>query len=150
MRTAFVVVSAGVVAVARPVGRGLAIRRNWLQLAKFCTVGGSGYVVNLVVYSWLVWNVGLAYGAAAVCSFLVAVSNNYAWNRAWTFAEQRANAAAQGLKYFLVSLGGLGGNLAVLTLLVALGADKVPAQAVAIAVMTPLTFAANKLWSFRR
>jgi putative flippase GtrA len=149
MRAALFSVSASVIAAARPVGRGLTFARNWLQLAKFCVVGGSGYVVNLTVYTWLLEHTEIAYRAAAVCSFAVAVSNNYALNRAWTFAEQRANAAVQGLRYLVVSLLGLAGNLAVLTVLVAVGADKVPAQALAIALMTPLTFAMNKVWSFK-
>jgi putative flippase GtrA len=33
--------------------------------------------------------------------------------------------------------------------LVALGMDKIPAQALAILVVTPLNFIGNKLWSFR-
>ncbi|MEX2612064.1 MAG: hypothetical protein WD380_00675, partial [Gaiellaceae bacterium] len=35
---------------------GAAVRRrgNWEQLVKFCVVGGTGYVVNLVVYTLLV------------------------------------------------------------------------------------------------
>jgi putative flippase GtrA len=38
----------------------------------------------------------------------------------------------------------------VLTLLVTAGLDKVPAQAIAVIVVTPLNFIGNKLWSFRR
>ena len=48
-------------------------------------VGASGYVVNLVVYTALLNGAGLHYAAAATCSFLVAVTNNYLWNRLWTF-----------------------------------------------------------------
>ena len=42
---------------------GLALRRphNWMQLAKFCAVGASGYVVNLAVYALLLEVVGLHY-----------------------------------------------------------------------------------------
>jgi len=149
MRAAFAVVSMSVVAAARPVGRGLRIGRNWLQLMKFCMVGGCGYVVNLAVYSLLLQHVGLPYALAAFCSFLVAVSNNYALNRAWTFAARRGNAAVQAVRYFAVSLGSLGGNLLVLTFLVTLGVDELPAQAAAIATMMPLSFILNKLWSFR-
>ena len=38
---------------------------NWMELAKFCTVGAAGYVVNLAVYTWLV-SEGLHYNVAAV------------------------------------------------------------------------------------
>jgi putative flippase GtrA len=44
----------------------------------------------------------------------------------------------------------LGANLAFLRILVALGLDKIPAQAIAIVLVTPWNFAVNKLWSFRR
>ena len=150
MRAALVAVSSNVLAVAAPVGRGLRLRRNWLQLAQFCTVGGSGYVVNLAVYSWLLAHSALPFAAAAVCSFLVAVTNNYVLNRAWTFASHRGHVAKQGLRYLTVAVVGLCGNLALLTVLVAIGVDAVVAQATSIALMTPLTFVANKLWSFGR
>jgi putative flippase GtrA len=122
---------------------------NWVQLAKFCTVGASGYVVNLAVYSALVLS-GVHYLLAAVCSFLVAVTNNYTWNRLWTFRNQRGHLVYQGFKFLLVSTVALGANLAFLRILVALGLDKIPAQAVAIVLVTPWNFAVNKLWSFRR
>jgi putative flippase GtrA len=42
-------------------------------------------------------------------------------------------------------------NLAALELLVAVaGLPEVPAQAIAIVVATPVSFAGNKLWSFAR
>ena len=34
-------------------GESLRRKRNWLQLAKFCLVGASGYAVNLVVFGAL-------------------------------------------------------------------------------------------------
>ena len=130
---------------------GLALSRpaNWVQLAKFCTVGASGYVINLAVYSALVLS-GVHYAVAAVCSFLVAVTNNYTWNRVWTFRRQRGHLVFQGVRFLLVSTVALGANLTFLTALVALGVPKIPAQAVAIVLVTPWNFVANKLWSFRR
>jgi putative flippase GtrA len=122
---------------------------NWVQLAKFCTVGAVGYGVNLAVYAAILHE-GVHYLAAATCSFLVAVTSNYTWNRLWTFRDRRAGVAAQGVRFFVVSLASLGANLLVLDLLVRLGADKLLAQAIAIVLVTPLNFVGNKLWSFRR
>jgi putative flippase GtrA len=129
----------------------VALRRpaNWVQLAKFCTVGASGYVVNLAVYATLL-AVDVNYLLAAVCSFLVAVTNNYLWNRVWTFRHQRGHVVFQGFRFLAVSTVALGANLAFLSALVALGVPKLPAQALAIALVTPWNFVANKLWSFRR
>jgi len=120
-----------------------------VQLAKFCTVGAAGYLVNLAVYDGLL-HVGFHYLAAATCSFLVAVTSNYTWNRLWTFREHRGGIAAQGMRFFLVSLGALAANLVVLQLLIALGLGKLGGQAIAIVLVTPLSFLGNRLWSFRR
>ena len=128
-----------------------ALRRphNWVQLAKFCVVGASGYAVNLAVFALLVsW--GQHYTVAAACSFLVAVTNNYTWNRLWTFRGQRGHIAYQGLRFLLVALLALGANEVILTALVAAGMGEVLAQAIAIALVTPINFVGNKLWSFRR
>jgi putative flippase GtrA len=124
-------------------------RANWEQLAKFCVVGAVGYGINLGVYATLIHR-GLHYFLAATCSFLVAVTSNYTWNRLWTFRSQRGGVALQGLRFLTVSVGVYLANLAVLGLLVWLGTDKLLGQAIAIAVVTPLNFVGNKLWSFRR
>src|ERR671935_2522394 len=129
--------------------RALRQRHNWEQLAKFCIVGASGYVVNLLVYTALLDGADLHYRAAATGSFLVAVTNNYLWNRLWTFRHRRGHFAYQGLRFLVVSVLVYAGNLAILTLLVELGFGKIVSQAIAIVLVTPFNFVGNKLWSFR-
>lgn len=131
---------------------GAALRRshNWVQLAKFCTVGATGYVLNLAVFSALVVWGDWHHLAAATVSFLVAVTNNYTWNRLWTFRGQRGHVAYQGIRFLVVAVCALAANLVILEALIAVGLDKIPAQAVAIILVTPLNFIGNKLWSFRR
>jgi putative flippase GtrA len=125
-------------------------RHNWEQLGKFCAVGVGGYAVNLAVYAILLNAANLHYAAAATGSFLVAVANNYLWNRVWTFRHQRGHVAYQGLRFFLVSALVYGANLLLLTLFVELGLGKIVSQAIAVVLVTPLNFLGNKLWSFRR
>ena len=137
------------IAAARA-GRALRRPQNWLELLKFSLVGASGYVVNLAVYVALLEGAGLHYLPAAVCSFVVAVSNNYFWNRQWTFRRRRGHVYHQGVRFLLVSLAALGLNLLILRGLVALGVGKIVAQAVAIVLVMPFSFSANKLWSFRQ
>jgi putative flippase GtrA len=131
-------------------GRALARRHNWLQLIKFCLVGASGYAVNLVVFAALLRGFDLHYLVAATGSFLVAVTNNYWWNRHWTFRGDRGHFGYQGLRFFVVSAVALGANLLVLHGLVTLGLGEIVGQAIAIVLVTPLNFVGNKLWSFRR
>ena len=120
------------------------------QPLRFLIVGAAGFVVNLAVFAALVQGADMHYIPAAVCSFLVAVTNNYTWNRVWTFRHQRGHFAYQGLRFLAVSTVALAANLAFLAILVGLGVPKIPAQAVAVALVTPWNFVANKLWSFRR
>ena len=124
-------------------------RANWEQLVKFCVVGASGYVVNLVVYTLLLKGAGFHYLPAAIGSFLVAVTNNYLWNRAWTFRHQRGHVVLQGARFLVVSTLALGANLLVLHVLVSAGLGEVVSQAIAIILVTPVNFVGNKLWSFR-
>jgi dolichol-phosphate mannosyltransferase len=130
-------------------GRALRRSHNWVQLAKFCIVGATGYVVNLAVFTLLHEAFSVYYMVAAVCSFVVAVTNNYLWNRLWTFRGQRGHFYYQGLRFFVVAWCALAANLIVLRALVALGLDPVAAQAIAILLVTPVNFIGNKLWSFR-
>jgi putative flippase GtrA len=131
-------------------GQALRRRRNWVQLAKFSVVGASGYVVNLVVYTALLKGAGLHYALAATGSFVVAVTNNYTWNRLWTFHEQRGHVGWQGLRFLIVALFAYGANLGILAAFVESGMNKILAQAIAVILVTPLNFLGNKLWSFRR
>ena len=124
-------------------------RHNWTQLAKFCVVGVSGYIVNLAVYTALLDGANLDYRLAATGSFIVAVTNNYVLNRLWTFRHSRGHFAFQGLRFFTVALLAYVGNLVILTILVELGVGQIVSQAIAIVLVTPANFIGNKLWSFR-
>ena len=118
--------------------------------AKFCVVGAVGYVINLAVYDALL-HAGLHYLVAATCSFLVAVTSNYTWNRLWTFRDQRGHVGIQGMRFFVVSLAALGANLARAPPPRRYGGlGKLVGAGVAIVLVTPLNFVGNKLWSFRR
>jgi putative flippase GtrA len=127
-----------------------ALRRpaNWIQLAKFGTVGASGYAVNLGIYAALL-HAGVHFRAAAVVSFVVSASSNYMFNRAWTFRAERGHFGLQGARFLLVSAASLLANQVWLTLFVWLGSGKIVAQAISIVLVMPLNFVGNKLWSFR-
>jgi len=132
------------------VGLALRQRSNWLQLLRFGAVGASGYVVNLAIFTAAVHGAGLPYGLAAVMAFLVALANNFFWNRGWTFGAGGGHAGFQAARFLVVSLVAFGFNVLLLFVLVEFGGvAKVPAQALSIAAATPLNFIGNKLWSFR-
>ena len=130
---------------------GVRRRHNWVQLTKFCAVGGSGYVVNLAVFTLSVEVAGLHHLLAATAAFVVAVTNNFWWNRHWTFGAGAGHAGFQAARFFAVSVGAFLFAAVILELLVS-GAEmaEVPAQAISIVAATPLNFVGNKMWSFGR
>lgn len=137
----------------RRIRAGLREGDNWFQLVRFGAVGGTGFVVNLAVFWLLVHPVELDYRLAAIGAYLVAVSNNFLINRAWTFRYDAAggHAGFQAARFFAVSLGAQVIALGILEVMVVYAeAVKVVAQAVAVSAATPLNFLGNKLWSFAR
>jgi putative flippase GtrA len=122
---------------------------NWIQLVKFGVVGGSGYVINLIVFAFLASNLGVFHAVAAVGAFLVALGNNFFWNRHWTFGPGEGLAHEQAIRFTVVSVGALVVNLIVLEVLVsAFSMGDIAAQAIAVAVAMPFNFLGNKLWTF--
>jgi putative flippase GtrA len=117
------------------------------RLVRFGLVGASGYVVNLVAF-WLLLGAGIGYAGAAVGSFAVAVASNYALNRLWTFKADRAGVVDQGIRFVVIALLGLGCNVLLLHAFVRGGLQPIVAQTVAIALVTPLNYAGNRLWAF--
>ncbi|MDQ1703476.1 MAG: hypothetical protein QOF57_2728 [Frankiaceae bacterium] len=139
-----------VLPVRSRVRAGLRHPANWFQLVRFGLVGASGYVVNLVVFTLALHVLGVGYRRAAAIAFVVAVTNNFAWNRHWTFDAGDGHAGFQAARFFLVSFTAFLFSLGVLEVLVSVaGLPEVLAQAIAIASATPLSFVGNKLWSFR-
>jgi putative flippase GtrA len=131
------------------VRHGMRRSHNWVQLLKFCAVGASGYVVNLVVFTLAVKVLDLHHLVGATLAFVVAVTNNFLWNRHWTFAATSGHPGFQAARFFTVSTAAFVFAAALLEVLVSgVGFPEVPAQAVSIAAATPLNFIGNKMWSF--
>jgi putative flippase GtrA len=129
---------------------GLRRPHNWVQLIKFCAVGGSGYVVNLCVFALCVEVLGLHHLIGATLAFVVAVMNNFWWNRHWTFNAGQGHAGFQAARFFIVSVAAFLFAATVLELLVSVvELPELPSQAIAIVAATPLNFIGNKMWSFR-
>ena len=137
-------------AVHLRVRAGLRKPHNWLQLMKFCAVGASGYVVNLCVFALFVGPLDAHHLVAATAAFAVAVTNNFWWNRHWTFRARGGRAGFQAARFFTVSVAAFIFAAAVLEVLVSVaGVAELPAQAISIIAATPLNFIGNKMWSFR-
>jgi len=129
---------------------GLRKPHNWVQLLKFCAVGASGYVVNLCVFAACIELLDVHHLVAATAAFAVAVTNNFWWNRHWTFRARGGHAGFQAARFFTISIAAFLFAAAMLEVLVSVaGVAELPAQAISIVLATPLNFIGNKMWSFR-
>ncbi len=136
------------VQTAKRIGKGTRNPDNWLQLMQFGLVGASGYVVNLGVFAALTQLAGLHHIPAAIGAFVVAVTNNFWWNRHWTFDAKHGHAGFQAARFFTVSVLALGINLVALELLIRGDVPELAAQALAVAIAMPFNFIGNKIWTF--
>jgi putative flippase GtrA len=121
---------------------------NWMELVRYCCVGGSGYLINLGVF--LLADPSMPYTLAFTVAFICAATSNFLWNRLWTFRVEHGRPHHQYARFLCVSTIALGLDLIVLRALVELaGMPKPPAAAIAILVALPVSFLGNKLWTFR-
>ena len=136
------------VETARRIGRGARNPDNWVQLVRFGAVGASGYFVNLAVFAGLATGLDLHHIPAAIGAFCVAVTNNFYWNRHWTFDAKHGHAGFQAARFFAVSVFALVINLVALEVLIRSDVSELPAQAIAVAFAMPFNFIGNKMWTF--
>lgn len=120
---------------------------NWLELIRYCLVGGSGYVINVGLFTLAYRD--LPYPIAFIIAFVAAATSNFFWNRLWTFKVEHGVPHVQYARFLTVSGIALAFDLTVLTVLVeAFGVHEPVAAAIAIVLATPISFLGNKLWSF--
>lgn len=119
------------------------------QFVKFGIVGVSNTLLTFVVYTLLLKVFGVWYLAASAIGFVVGATNGFLWNRRWTFREHVGDALTP-VRWFVVQGCGLALNLGLVYVFVHDAAlDKLVGQACATAVVTVLTFFANRAWTFR-
>ena len=129
------------------VGRALSHWHNWVQLAKFCAVGASGYVVNLAVYTLLLKCAGLHYLGAAVGLVPRRRLEQLLVEPALDVPERPRALRLPGDALLRRLPARARREPGLLRLLVGSGVGKILAQAIAIVLVTPLNFVGNKLWS---
>jgi putative flippase GtrA len=116
---------------------------------KFGIVGISNTLITLVVYTLLLKVFGVWYLAASAIGFVAGAVNGFLLNRRWTFRGHVGDAFTP-VRWGIVQGCGLALNEALLYLLVDdVRLDKLLAQVCATAIVTVLTFFANRAWTFR-
>jgi putative flippase GtrA len=127
---------------------GLTRTRNLWQLIRFCLVGGSCYVINVATFAVAVEVAGVHYLAGAALAYACAVTSSFFGHRILTFRARHDKAPAQALRFVSVYLPTTFLGTGLLQLGVSAGVPEVAAQALSAGIAAPLSFTANKMWSF--
>ena len=120
-----------------------------LKFMKFCLVGFSGMLVDFGA-TWLCkekfkWN---KYVSNSI-GFVLAATNNYIWNRWWTFQSDNANIPIEYGKFLVISVIGLGlNNLVIYLLHEKLKWNFYLAKLIAVGVVTVWNFTMNYRFTF--
>lgn len=120
-----------------------------LKFLKFCIVGFSGMVVDFG-FTWLCkekfkWN---KYVSNSI-GFVLAATNNYIWNRWWTFQSDNTNIPIEYGKFLMISVIGLGlNNLVIYLLHEKLNLNFYLAKLIAIGAVTIWNFVMNYRFTF--
>jgi len=132
-------------------------RRGVRQLIKFGLVGATGMVVDLGIYNLLAVLFGYNIYVARLISFTLAATNNYIFNRKWTFRSQNKKIALEFGQFFFIATIGLLINLGVMRLLQPFAlrftnelVQKNVPVIFAIIIVFAWNFTANKLWVFKK
>jgi putative flippase GtrA len=138
---------------ARPGGVLEPLRRKigpvLVQFVKFGIVGISNTLITFAVYTLLLKAFDVWYLAASAVGFVLGATNGFLLNRKWTFRGHVGDSLTP-VRWGIVQSCGLALNEALLFLWVdGLGIDKLIAQALAIVIVTTVTFFVNRAWTFR-
>lgn len=138
-----------------------------VRFFKFAIVGFSGTVVDFGIFNLLSSILSLPTIPSSVISFLVAVLNNFYWNRHWTYPESRHLPLSGQLgKFGLVSVAGLITRTFIFssieTPLILMSADLLPnysafseiighnlTLATVIIIVLFWNYFANKVWTYK-
>lgn len=124
--------------------------KSLTQFIKFCIVGAIGTVIDMGVFTLILYTTSLNILIISTISFACAVVNNFMLNKAWTFKDKSRRRKTQFIKFAGVSLVSLAFRLPTLYVLVSYFSLWEPAaNFIAILVATIVNFIGNKLWTFK-
>lgn len=121
-----------------------------VRFIRFGIVGASGMVVDFGI-TWLCkeklrWNKYLSNSLG----FVTAATNNYLWNRVWTFESESQAVAREYISFVVIALIGLGlNNLIIYLLHDKLRLNFYLSKLIAIGCVTLWNFSMNYVFTFR-
>jgi putative flippase GtrA len=119
------------------------------QLLRYGAVVGCGYLVAISLYAGEL-GVGVPAYPALALTFVVNALFNFTLLRIWAFLPSGRSLASDLRRFGVVASASLAVNYSCFAALYSLaGLPAASAQKLAILIAAPVTYLANRLWSFR-
>ncbi|MBD3330470.1 glycosyltransferase [Candidatus Peregrinibacteria bacterium] len=126
------------------------IIKKFKPFMKYCIVGAMGTFLDLAALYIFVEYISIPVIPASILSFLLAVTNNFLLNKSWTFRNKSKNYRKLYIKFFIVSLVGLGLTVTGMHVMVnIIGIWYMLAKVLTSLIVLTWNFLANKFWTFR-
>ncbi len=123
---------------------------NFKPFIKYCIVGASGTFIDLAALFIFVEYFRIPVILATTLSFIAAVTNNFIFNKIWTFKNKSKNYRKLYIKFLIVSSIGLGLTLLCMYIFVnLLEIWYMLAKAFTSLIILIWNFFGNKLWTFK-
>ena len=125
----------------------------FMQFMRFAVVGLINTGIDYLIYWSLTRYVDFFEDEkvfATSIAFIVAATNSYFMNKAFTFKDKSKEYGSQYIKFFVVSLVGFGINALIFYLLLQTGLFDIVAKVLTTGVVLIWNFIANKLWTFKQ
>ena len=128
------------------------VRKGIKEFFKFAFVVLIGTFINLAILYLLTEFFGIYYLFSTVISFIFAMTNNFIWNKVWTFKENiKLDVGKKYLQFGLVSVSALLVNLFFLYIFTEIfGIYYIISQVLAIGISLIINFLGNKFWTFKK
>jgi dolichyl-phosphate beta-glucosyltransferase len=127
------------------------ILNNYRIFLKYCLVGVLGTLIDIGSLYIFVEFLKLPIIPASVISFVLAVINNFLFNKFWTFQNSSKNYRKQFIKFFIISSVGLLLNTTFMYLFVyVIGIWYIFAKILTSGIVLNWNFFANKFWTFKQ
>jgi putative flippase GtrA len=117
---------------------------------RFITIGFCGFVLQLLVLSVLTQQAGWSWLPATLVAVEAAVVHNFFWHLRWTWRDRPGSVIGRLVRFQVANgLASIGGNALLMMLFAGtFGWPSIPANIMAVAVMSIVNFAAADRWVF--
>lgn len=126
------------------------LMNRYKKFIKYTLVGGLGAIIDIAVLAFLVEIFHIPIIIANTISFLVAVINNYIFNKIWTFRCGSKKYLKQFTKFLIVAIVGLGLNTILMGIAIHFDFFYIYAKIIIIFIVGIWNFLVNKYWTFNK